>query len=105
MDLAATSADWNKILGIANIIIAGGTIVLAFVAIFGRAFSRWYRRPKLEIIVDSSPPQCRKTYLSDRSGTNVAGGGPLRLDSLMGGISSESVVDFFLKHQAASANG
>jgi hypothetical protein len=33
------------------------------------------------------------------------GGGPRCLDSLMGGISSESVVDFLGKHQAASANG
>jgi len=33
------------------------------------------------------------------------GGGPRCLDSLMGGISSESVVCFFEKHQAASANG
>jgi hypothetical protein len=33
------------------------------------------------------------------------GGGPHCLDSLMGGISSESVVYFFIKHQAASANG
>jgi hypothetical protein len=30
---------------------------------------------------------------------------PNCLDSLMGGISSESVVKFFMKHQAASANG
>ena len=33
------------------------------------------------------------------------GGGPYCLDSLMGGISSESIVKFFMKHQAASANG
>jgi 4-oxalocrotonate tautomerase len=35
----------------------------------------------------------------------VYGGGPQCLDGLMGGISSEPVVDFFVKHQAASANG
>ena len=33
------------------------------------------------------------------------GGGPYCLDSLMGGISSEFIVKFFMKHQAASANG
>ena len=33
------------------------------------------------------------------------GGGPYCLDSLMGGISSEFIVNFFMKHQAASANG
>jgi len=33
------------------------------------------------------------------------GGGPRCLDSLMGGISSDSVVCFYEKHQAASANG
>ncbi|RPJ07443.1 MAG: DUF932 domain-containing protein, partial [Deltaproteobacteria bacterium] len=33
------------------------------------------------------------------------GGGPHCLDSLMDGISSESIVKFFMKHQAASANG
>jgi hypothetical protein len=36
------------------------------------------------------------------------GGGPRSLDSLMGGISSESVfvfLNFIGKHQAASANG
>jgi len=72
MDLAAIFTDLNKITGIANIIIAAGTIILAFVAIFGRTFSRWYRRPKLKIIVDSNPPQCRKTYLSDNSGNKIA---------------------------------
>ena len=34
-----------------------------------------------------------------------AGGGPRCLDSLTGGISSESVFNFKKKHQAASANG
>ena len=33
------------------------------------------------------------------------GGGPHCLDSLMGGISSESFGFFLVKHQAASANG
>ena len=33
------------------------------------------------------------------------GGGPRCLDSLMGGISSESFGFFLVKHQAASANG
>jgi hypothetical protein len=33
------------------------------------------------------------------------GGGPHCLDNLMDGISSESIVKFFMKHQAASANG
>jgi len=33
------------------------------------------------------------------------GGGPRCLDSLMGGISSDSVGFFLVKHQAASANG
>lgn len=55
MDLAETSTDWNKIAGIANIIIALGTIVLAFVAIFGRTFSRWYRRPKLKSLLIQIP--------------------------------------------------
>jgi hypothetical protein len=36
---------------------------------------------------------------------NDLGGGPHCLDSLMGGISSDSIVYFFMKHQAASANG
>ncbi|MFZ0533500.1 MAG: hypothetical protein WAM09_09990, partial [Anaerolineales bacterium] len=35
----------------------------------------------------------------------LSGGGPHCLDSLMDGISSESIVKFFMKHQAASANG
>ena len=35
----------------------------------------------------------------------VIGGGPRCLDSLMGGISSDSVDFFLVKHQAASANG
>jgi nucleotide-binding universal stress UspA family protein len=37
--------------------------------------------------------------------TSDLGGGPHCLDSLMDGISSESIVKFFMKHQAASANG
>jgi hypothetical protein len=36
---------------------------------------------------------------------NNLGGGPRCLDSLMGGISSDSVGFFLVKHQAASANG
>ena len=35
----------------------------------------------------------------------LVGGGPHCLDSLMDGVSSESIVKFFMKHQAASANG
>ena len=35
----------------------------------------------------------------------LEGGGPRCLDSLMGGISSDSIGFFLEKHQAASANG
>ena len=73
MDLASIFTDLSRITAIANIVIAAGTIILAFVAIFGRTFSRWFRRPKLKIIVDSNPPQCRKTFLSNtKTGDKVA---------------------------------
>jgi hypothetical protein len=42
-----------------------------------------------------------ETKLNDKH----LGGGPHCLDSLMAGISSDSIGYFFMKHQAASANG
>jgi hypothetical protein len=45
------------------------------------------------------------TELRKRGVASVQGGGPRCLDSLMGGISSDSVGFFLVKHQAASANG
>jgi hypothetical protein len=44
-------------------------------------------------------------FFKDDPGAGLEGGGPHCLDSLMDGISSESIVKFFMKHQAASANG
>jgi len=44
--------------------------------------------------------------MCDRDGLDwEGGGGPRCLDSLTGGISSESVFNFKKKHQAASAKG
>ena len=47
----------------------------------------------------------KTTFLSNEVFSWIVGGGPYCLDSLMGGISSEFIVKFFMKHQAASANG
>jgi hypothetical protein len=52
--------------------------------------------------------QSWKTHIASWQASRVSGGGPRCLDSLMGGISSESVFGFFNfieKHQAASAKG
>jgi hypothetical protein len=40
-----------------------------------------------------------------QSRRTMGGGGPRRLDSSMGGISSDWICFFLVKHQAASANG
>ena len=46
-----------------------------------------------------------KTFGSINKTKVTEGGGPHCLDSLMDVVSSESIVKFFMKHQAASANG
>ncbi len=64
--------DWSQLMAIATVVIAFGTILLALVALFGNAISRWLRRPKLEVEVNPNPPHCHKTFLSTDTGEVVA---------------------------------
>jgi hypothetical protein len=49
-----------------------GTISAVTVAIFGETFWAWLRRPKLDLSIRMSPPDCHKTFLSTESGVVVA---------------------------------
>ena len=51
----------------------GSPLLLAFVAFFGEAIWRWIRRPKLEALVDFSPPYCKITpIINTQTGETVA---------------------------------
>ena len=81
-----------------------GIIVLA--CTFGGALIGLFLRKALPgHHLDSDSRDTIKVGIGLIATMTALGGGPRCLDSLMGGISSDSFSFFLVKHQAASANG
>jgi hypothetical protein len=62
----------ERLTAIGTLVLAAGTIILAAVAIFPDTIRRWFYRPSLRASVQTSPPDCVKTYVSLPDGTPVA---------------------------------
>jgi hypothetical protein len=82
LKLIAMSAEWFTAIG--TIVLAGGTVILAFVAIFQDTVRGWIYRPKLEVSIQPQPPNCFAVPMThanrhSRSTLTTMGSGTSRL--------------------------
>jgi len=81
-------ADW---------LVAGGTVVLAIVALFQEPFRHWIFRPKFRVSIKTEPPDCGAVAFTDSTGKVVAETIHLRLLVKNVGRTTAKNVEVFAK--------